>query len=327
MSKKMMSVSEVSNLINEGHSLYVSGSENCLKQLPKGNWIGGTISYFMANEGGVVTHEKLLVIKFTNQISKSSIVCYDESDLYRIPMNYMPNGFSLIIIPAFSNILLKYANECTTWPGIFNQPLVGWVSGIDITTNDTPKVVNGLTGEFSTNKALVIHAELQPEFEATANIINIFEPNEGDAFTFQETGFEAETAMVNGKEVSLFDYFEKYKIDLKLPLVANYQGAMINVSIRDIDPITRKVRFYAPLFPGVTYRQAKAFESYEKEFDRALINENIGMPLFSCNCVLNFLYANLEGKKAGDVLSPMTFGEIAYMVLNQTFVYLTVRTR
>ena len=46
-------------------------------------------------------------------------------------------------------------------------------------------------------------------------------------------------------------------------------------------------------------------------------------PVFTCNCILNYLYANLEGKKTGSIVGPITFGEIAYMLLNQTMVYLT----
>jgi hypothetical protein len=45
---------------------------------------------------------------------------------------------------------------------------------------------------------------------------------------------------------------------------------------------------------------------------------------FSCNCILNFLHSNLEGKKTGDIACPITFGELAYQLLNQTFVYVTV---
>ena len=45
---------------------------------------------------------------------------------------------------------------------------------------------------------------------------------------------------------------------------------------------------------------------------------------FSCNCVLNYLYAGLEGKKTGEFNGPATFGEIAYQLLNQTLVYLTI---
>jgi hypothetical protein len=43
---------------------------------------------------------------------------------------------------------------------------------------------------------------------------------------------------------------------------------------------------------------------------------------FSCNCILNYIYGNLEGKKLAGTAGPITFGEIAYQLLNQTMVYL-----
>jgi hypothetical protein len=46
--------------------------------------------------------------------------------------------------------------------------------------------------------------------------------------------------------------------------------------------------------------------------------------VFLCNCILNYLYSELEGKKTGEMSSPMTFGEVAYQLLNQTMVYLTI---
>jgi hypothetical protein len=45
---------------------------------------------------------------------------------------------------------------------------------------------------------------------------------------------------------------------------------------------------------------------------------------FSCNCILNYLYADLEGKKTGSITGPITFGEIAYQLLNQTLTYLEI---
>jgi len=43
---------------------------------------------------------------------------------------------------------------------------------------------------------------------------------------------------------------------------------------------------------------------------------------FACNCILNYLYGKLEGKKTGDITGPITFGEIAHQLLNQTMVRL-----
>lgn len=323
---KMSSIAETAKLIKDGKHLYIAASEACLTQLPRGNWIGGTIPYFMTPQGGLVSHEQVLVTILPEQITHCSIVAYDESTLSGIPKNYLSNGLSLIIIPAFSDVHLKYAKECSSWPSIFNQPLVGWITGIDLSTGQgTPKVINGTTGQLSTDRALVMHLEFSKEVFVSANIINIFEQDKGkDSITFKTTGFETETAFVNEKEVGLADYLEQQAVDLKLPLVADYMGAMINVSFRDIDPVTKKVRFYAPVFPEVTYKLAKPFDNYEKQFEMALKSHKIENPLFACNCILNFLYANLEGKKIGNIHSPMTFGEIAYMLLNQTFVYLSL---
>jgi hypothetical protein len=39
---------------------------------------------------------------------------------------------------------------------------------------------------------------------------------------------------------------------------------------------------------------------------------------------LNYAYADLEGKKTGSFVGPITFGEVAYMLLNQTLVYLSI---
>jgi hypothetical protein len=54
------------------------------------------------------------------------------------------------------------------------------------------------------------------------------------------------------------------------------------------------------------------------------VPSDIGDVEFSCNCILNYLYGELEGKRTGALKGPMTFGEVAYQLLNQTMVYLKV---
>jgi len=46
------------------------------------------------------------------------------------------------------------------------------------------------------------------------------------------------------------------------------------------------------------------------------------MPVFTCNCILNYIYGELEGRQLPGPRGPMTFGEVAYQVLNQTMAYL-----
>lgn len=45
-------------------------------------------------------------------------------------------------------------------------------------------------------------------------------------------------------------------------------------------------------------------------------------PVFTCNCILNYIYGELEGRQLPGPRGPMTFGEVAYQVLNQTMAYL-----
>jgi len=48
----LLNPNQVSEKIAAGQNLILAGDESLLKSLPAGNWIGGTIPYFMAAEGG-----------------------------------------------------------------------------------------------------------------------------------------------------------------------------------------------------------------------------------------------------------------------------------
>jgi hypothetical protein len=70
----------------------------------------------------------------------------------------------------------------------------------------------------------------------------------------------------------------------------------------------------------VKYHFAKPVPNYAAAF--AEHNRQVARdPVFSCNCILK--YAEIEGKKVGRVAS-MTFGEVAYILLNQSLVNLLV---
>jgi hypothetical protein len=124
---------------------------------------------------------------------------------------------------------------------------------------------------------------------------------------------------------NLAEYLVEKKIDTRLPLVANYSGAMINTSFQDVDKTRKKVSFYAPVFRGVEYKVAAPVADYVTAFESHLPRSASDTIAFSCNCILNYLYSNLEGKRTGNVTGPITFGEIAYQLLNQTLAYVTVQ--
>ncbi len=81
---------------------------------------------------------------------------------------------------------------------------------------------------------------------------------------------------------------------------------------------------HAPVFKGVHYKIAEPIDDYVKQFTSAMPTKLQDLT-FSCNCILNFLYSDLEGKKTGSITGPVIFGEIAYRLLNQTLVYLETR--
>jgi hypothetical protein len=107
-----------------------------------------------------------------------------------------------------------------------------------------------------------------------------------------------------------------------LPLVAAYNAVNINVSIKEF--INDWVAFYAPVFSGVDYQFANPIADYVTGLDKAIASQELPDTSFSFNCILNFLYADLENKKTAELTGPFTFGEIAYQLLNQTLVYLSI---
>ena len=90
-----------------------------------------------------------------------------------------------------------------------------------------------------------------------------------------------------------------------------------------IDEATGRVTFFAPVYGHVAYRFARPVEDYPRQFAEQLGSPR-GEVVFSCNCILNYMYAGLEGERPGDMTGPVTFGEIAYVLLTQSMVYLVV---
>ena len=119
-------------------------------------------------------------------------------------------------------------------------------------------------------------------------------------------------------------YIDDHDIDPRLPLTANYNGTIVNVSVQNIDDPAGVVKLYAPVFAGVDYKFARPVPDYLAAFNAALPADKRAA-IFSCNCILNYLYAGLEGKRTGTAQGPITFGEIAHQLLNQTLVRLLIR--
>jgi hypothetical protein len=187
-----------------------------------------------------------------------TICSYDVTNLSRVCADGPANGYTLMILPAFSAVHSLYARNAPGFEDMFVKPVVGWVSGIHLDDTGTaePGVINGQTGRFETDCAAVMHVPLPPDHFAQVDIINGMVPGDGDRIRFLETGFSAGECLINGEPAKLAEYLEKTKADFRLPLVADYCGAIINVSLKRVDPETGRVEFYAPVFEGMEYRFA-----------------------------------------------------------------------
>ena len=279
----------------------------------------------MTDQGGKVARDQLFVEVMPSFMRSCRIGLYDEFELPRIAADSPENGFSILILPAFSKVHQDYAQNAPTYDGIFLKSVVGWVSGIHL--NDlgsaSPLVFAGTTAESTGSKAVVMHIELPPEYRSDISVVNIFEQGDGDEISFPAGGFQATDCLINGKRKNFHDYLLEKKIDTRLPLIADFCGTMVNVSIQAMLEKEKAVQLYAPVFEGVNYRIAGPVADYAAKFHEAVPNGSV-KPAFACNCILNFLYGELEGKKTGTITGPMTFGEIAYQLLNQTMVLLKI---
>jgi len=327
MNNILMDKEQVRDLIKDNKSLILAGDEKVLSQLPPGNWIGGTIPYFMGTEGGQFSQNQIFVTEVPEYVKSCKIKTYNKDSIHNIYSDAPETGFNVVIIPASSQTHLSFALNSPNYKGFATKPLIGWISGVSLDElgKVPPKIFNGTTVEAIDDGGIVMQVELPENKISEIQTINIFKQGAGDTITFSTDGFSAKEAFINGEKVNFAEYITKNKIDTKLTLVANVYGEMINTSFQSVNEDKNEVNFYAPVFTGVRYKIAAPVDNYIQNF-RDRIPENLSKDTvyFSCNCILNYLYAELEGKKTSSFTGPITFGEIAYQLLNQTFVFISI---
>jgi hypothetical protein len=320
---ELITVQAAIELVKSGAALSLAGPESALDQLPAGNWIGGTIPYFMISSGGVVVNEGKVFVTNLTGLGAVSVASYGPDDLAGIAANAPDNGFSVAIIPAGSLSHTRFAAEAANYEDAFLKPTVGWISGVHLSQLGTvkPKVYDGRTATKYEDRAVVAYVKLPEDKLASLEIVNLFEPGDGDVLHFSQTSFEVDSCEVNGVKTNFAEYIRQHGFENgTLPLVGDFSGAHINVSLQNVGPAGGKVALYAPVFPGVDYKFAKPVGDYAAAFRQRLSGVDSDGVAMSCNCILNFLFGELEGKAIGGVEGPITFGEIAYQLLNQTMV-------
>jgi hypothetical protein len=320
---------ELVEQINRGDFMIIAADEAILTELPPGNWIGGTIPYFMTEQGGCHSLEIAYVttVKGFSNRNRPSITLYDQNSIARIAEEAPEQGFTFLLLPNGSDIHMDYAKNAPEYPNMYFSPIVGWICGNSLEQPEArPKTGYGPAGGLlDANKAVAMHVHLPDHQLAQINIINVFEQGDGPTLEFSESGFSAGECLVDGKATNLSHFFKETHVDTRLPLVADYAGVMVNVSVKEVK--ADQVDFYAPVFTDMKYKIAKPTDDYVATFTNELTKVNTSNLAFSCNCILNYLYGELEGRKTGAITGPMTFGEVAYQLVNQTMVYLTLETQ
>ncbi|WNO09420.1 DUF6976 family protein [Teredinibacter sp. KSP-S5-2] len=329
-SNQLLSKEEVVAKIEQGEYLVLAADESVLSSLPAGNWIAGTIPYFMADEGGIVTRDKIFVNTINGVLTNNPprVMLYDENTISRIAQDAPEHGFTITILPATSDVHINFAQNAPNFPNMYFSPIIGWISGVhlDDLGEKTPKTGFGPAGGMLMDShAVAIHVPLSNEQTAEVNTINLFEQGKGAEIKFNKTGFNVSDCVINGEQTNLATYIKDANIDTRLPLVADYSGIKVNVSIQAVNESDNSVDLYAPVFSDVSYYFAEPVKDYITEFDKAVTKDVTDHISFSCNCILNFLYSELEGKSTKDITGPITFGEVAYQLLNQTLVYMTLK--
>ena len=257
---------------------------------------------------------------------EARIATFANDTLPQVAAGRFANGFTCLLMPAFTETHRAYAVDGPAYPGLCDQPVMGWVAGVLLAEigSRKPLVFDGRTGQAHEDAALAMHVRLPGGMAAELDIVNLFAQGGGPEIVFPADGFSAGPCTVDGKACNLASYLVENAVDTKLPLVADYAGAQVNVAVRAVDAAAGTVAFYAPVRAGQSYRLARPVPDYAAAYAAGSGGTAGAGSMLACNCILNFLHAELEGKATGGFVGPVTFGEIAYVLLNQTLVRLDV---
>ena len=321
----MKSVEEVRQLLAAGKALLLAGHEDLLHELPAGNWIGGTTPCFLSGGVGLTTRERLFVTELPDFVSAVDIRAYDEQTITQVYCDAPDNGFSFILIPYRCHTHLTFGMQAPAFDGFALRPLIGWISGNSRRDSESPPLVfDGREPRALHEGALVMHVSLPADKAANIGMINPFEQGDGDRIRFPATGFSSREAYINGVKTNFADYLREKKLDLRLPLVADHAGVMLNTTFRRVPEPVDEVHFYNAVFDFLEYRHARPIVDYAAHFTHKLHDALGVQTLFACNCILNYTLSNMEGRRIDCPPGPTTFGEIAYQTLNQTLVFLRI---
>lgn len=84
LTHRLVSLDEAARLIQARKPCCIAGNEALLRQLPRGDWIGGTIPYFMADSGGTCSRQQVFVTERPAGPLPPSVRLYPRTQLSRV---------------------------------------------------------------------------------------------------------------------------------------------------------------------------------------------------------------------------------------------------
>ena len=160
-----------------------------------------------------------------------------------------------------------------------------------------------------------MHVSLPENKYAEIHTFNQYEPGNGDVITFEGNGMIVKDALINGVKQNFANYLNGTGISVDMPLVANYSGAMMATDCLNVKD--NQVFMAAPVFEHVEYRFAVRKENISEP-------KMTGDVVYSITCASNYLRPELCKRLFKNVNGPVVFGEIAYQMLNEATLYITI---
>jgi len=323
--KKLYTVEEVKDFINQGKIMMLSGSADAIKDLPKGKWIAGTCPYFMSGVGKI-DKQMIMVDDFSDIASNVCIESFDENNIEKLCEKSYDNGFNVIILPFQSPVYYKFATDSMKYEGVFNNPLVGYVACClfeEIGKVNT-YTSTGLDSKLSDKNAVVMHIELPKNLVARTEILDLDTIDENSkSVVFPKDGFAQKECLIDGKPGVFSDFLKEYRDTTGRisPIICNMNGALVNRDVNSIDWNTGDVTFFSPAYEGDVYYMSKQIGDYQQLMNEAFAKKKNVSLCISCGSY--YLGGDLTGKNVS-LNGVYAFGEIAFQLLNKTIVTLEI---
>jgi len=326
------SVREVTEMICNDRVLVLAALDEVLAVLPTGNWIGGIANQHELTYNAEGEPLVIQVNDLSQWVRSIHINSYQSFNFESIEKDSFANGFSIISIPAFSSVHLSYAVYSATTPTLREHTVIGWIAGYECGTSEMREsvVVDGATGEFYSERVVVMHCALLDQYRAWYDIINPFVPDyTKPRFKFPNASFNISDCSVienettepdlqkdslnnaSGMRVSFMQYAAAHNIsiDAETTLITSLSGENTTASIL-MSAMGKSLVLATPVIPGLSYYIGKRAENEE-----TLCAANADSVIFSVNC----LYVPISSQH-----SLRAYGEIARFIYNHVVVRLHV---